>query len=49
MVHGGSGSDARLSHHPHIVTHLLHEYQVDIQWFSVPLCRFRHMNEEVKK
>jgi len=38
--HGGSGSEARLSHHPHIAAHLLHEYQVDIRWISVPSRRF---------
>jgi hypothetical protein len=43
-----SGSDARLSHHPHIAAHHIHEYQVDIRWFSVPSRRFRHMDEDGK-
>jgi hypothetical protein len=47
--HGRSGSDERLSHHPHIAAHYIHEYQVDIRWFSVPSRRFRHMDEDEKK
>ena len=27
-------------HPPHSVTHLIHEYHVDIPWISVPLHRF---------
>ncbi len=38
--HGGSGSDAHLSHPPHIAAHHIHEYQVDIQWFSMLLGGF---------
>jgi hypothetical protein len=47
--HGRSGSDVRLSHHPHIAAHDIHEYQVEIRWFSVPSRRFRHMDEDEKK
>ena len=46
--HGGSGSDARLSHLPHIAAHLLDEYQVDIQWFSMLLggfCKTRQIEQ----
>ena len=45
---GGSGSDAHLSHHPHIVTHLFHEYHVAIPWFSMLLggfCKTRQIEQ----
>jgi hypothetical protein len=47
--HGRSGSDARLRNHPYIAAHHIHEYQVDIRWFSVPSRRLRHMHEDEKK
>ncbi len=38
--HGGACSDAHPSHPPHIATHHIHQYQVDIRWVSVPSRRF---------
>jgi hypothetical protein len=38
--HGGSGLVIHSGHPPLIVTHLIHEYHVNIRWISVPSCGF---------
>jgi hypothetical protein len=35
-LHGGSCLFAHTGHFPHIVTHLIHEYHVNIPWISMP-------------
>ncbi len=40
-LHGGSGLVVHSGHPPHTVTHVIHEYHVDIPWISMPLCGFR--------
>ncbi len=38
--HGGSCLVVHSGHPPHIVTHLIHEYHVDIPWICMPSCGF---------
>ncbi len=40
-LHGGSCLIVLSGHPPHIVTHLIHEYHVNIPWISMPLCGLR--------
>jgi hypothetical protein len=38
--HGGAGLVVHSSHSPHLLTHHIHEYQVDILWISMLPCSF---------
>jgi hypothetical protein len=40
VLHGGAGLLVHSGHSPHIVTHLIHEYHVNIPWISMPLHGF---------
>ena len=40
-LHGGASLVVHSGHPPHTVTHLIHDYDVDIPWIGVPPCGFR--------
>jgi hypothetical protein len=48
-LHGGAGLVIHLGHLPHLLTHHIHEYQVDIKWISILQCSFCGMRGERKK
>jgi hypothetical protein len=47
--HGGAGLVIHLGHPPHLLTHHIHKYQVDIQWISILPYTIRGMRGERKK
>ncbi len=47
--HGGAGLVVHSGHPPHLLTHRIHKYQVDIGRVSMLPCSFRGMRGEGKK
>jgi hypothetical protein len=48
-LHGGSCSFVDSGYPPHLFTQHIHEYHVNIPWFSMPLLGFRHGSGIAKK